>query len=58
MFVRKHYSIEDTVEIKIHKVDRRNTDSKILPCKVLDIKIINDLKSLYKIFSKDGILKN
>ena len=57
-FVQKHYSIGDTVGIKIHKVDRTNTDSKILPCKVLDIKIINDLKSLYKILSKDGLLKN
>jgi hypothetical protein len=57
-FVRKHYSIGDTVGIKIHKVNRTNTDSKILPCKVLDIKIINDSKSLCKIFSKDGILKN
>ena len=44
-FVRKHYSIGDTVGIQIHKVDRAHTDSKILPCQVLDIKIINDSTS-------------
>ena len=53
----KTYSIGDTVGIRIHKVDRTNTDSNILPCKVLEVKIVTDSKSVYKIFSKDGILK-
>ena len=53
----KTYSIGDTVGIRIHKVDRANTDSNILPCKVLEIKKGTDSKSVYKIFSKDGILK-
>ena len=52
----KTYSIGDTVGIRIHKVDRTNTDSNILPCKVLE-KQVTDSKSVYKIFSKDGILK-
>jgi hypothetical protein len=56
-FIRKTYSIGDTVGIRIHKVDRTNTDSNILPCKVLEIKKVTDSKSVYKIFSKDGILK-
>jgi hypothetical protein len=30
-FIRKTYSIGDTVGIRIHKVDRTNTDSNILP---------------------------
>jgi hypothetical protein len=47
----------DTVGIRIHKVDRANTDSNILPCKVLEINKVTDSKSVYKIFSKDGILK-
>ena len=47
----------DTVGIRIHKVDRTNTDSNILPCKVLEVKKVTDSKSVYKIFSKDGILK-
>lgn len=57
-FIRKHFTVGDTVGIKIHKVDRTNTDSNILPCKILDIKIVSDLKSVYKIYSKDGVLKN
>jgi hypothetical protein len=28
-----------------------------LPCKVLEVKKVTDSKSVYKIFSKDGILK-
>jgi hypothetical protein len=38
-------------------VSRTNTDSNILPCKVLEVKKVTDSKSVYKIFSKDGILK-
>jgi hypothetical protein len=49
--------IGDTVGIRIHKVDRTNTDSNILPCKVLEVKKVTDSKSFYNIFSKDGILK-
>ena len=56
-FIRKTYSIGDTVGIRIHKLDRANTDSNILPCKVLEINKVTDSKSVYKIFSKDGILK-
>jgi hypothetical protein len=51
------HSIGDTVGIRIHKVDRTNTDSNILPCKVLEVKKVTDSKSFYNIFSKDGILK-
>ena len=28
-----------------------------MPCKVLEVKKVTDSKSVYKIFSKDGILK-
>jgi hypothetical protein len=35
-----------------------NTDSNILPCKVLEVKKVTDSKSVYKIFSKGGILKS
>jgi hypothetical protein len=56
-FIRKTYSIGDTVGIRIHKVDRTNTESNILPCKVLEVKKVTDSKSVYKTFSKDGILK-
>ena len=40
-FIRKTYSIGDTVGIRIHKVDRTNTDSNISPCKVLEVKKVN-----------------
>jgi hypothetical protein len=46
----KTYYIGDTVGIRFRKV-------YILPCKVLEVKNVNDSKSVYKIFSKDGILK-
>jgi tRNA threonylcarbamoyladenosine modification (KEOPS) complex Pcc1 subunit len=49
--------LKDVVGIRIHKIDRTNTDSNILPCKVLEVKKVTDSKSVYKIFSKDGILK-
>ena len=48
----KTYSIGDTVGIRIHKVDRANTDSNILPCKVLEINKVTDSKSVYKYFQK------
>ena len=53
----KTYSIGDTVGIRIHKVDRTNTDSNILPLQVLEVKKVTDSKSVSKIFSKDGKLK-
>jgi hypothetical protein len=37
-FIGETYSIGDTVGIRIHKVDRTNTESSILPCKVLEVK--------------------
>jgi hypothetical protein len=49
-FIRKTYSIGDTVGMRIHKVDRTNTDSNILPLKVLEVKKVTDSKSVYKIF--------
>ena len=48
-FIRKTYSIGDTVGIRIHKVDRTNTDSNILPCKFLEVKKVTHSKSVYKI---------
>ena len=56
-FIGETYSIGDTVGIRIHKVDRTNTESNILTCKVLEVKKVTDSISVYKIFSKDGILK-
>ena len=53
----KHILFGDTVGIRIHKVDRTNNDSSILPCKVLEVKKVTDSKSVHKIFSNDGILK-
>jgi hypothetical protein len=38
----KTYSIGDTVGIRIHKLDRTNNDSNILPCKVLEVKKVTD----------------
>ena len=40
------YAVGNTVGIKIHTVARSNMDSNIPPCKILDIKIINDSKSV------------
>ena len=37
-FIGETYSIGDTVSIRIHKVDRTNIESSILPCKVLEVK--------------------
>ena len=54
-FIGETYSIGDTVGIRIHKVDRTNTESNILPCKVNKV---TDSKSVYKICLKDGILKS
>ena len=45
-FIRKTYSIGDTVCIRIHKIDRTNADSNILACKVLEVKKVTDSKSI------------
>ena len=49
----------DTVGIRIHEVDRTNTDARILPCRVLNINENNNTNSkLYKLYTASGILKN
>ena len=59
-FIRKTYSIGDTVGIRIHKVDRTNTDSNILPCKVLEIKKSNRfqirLQNIFKRWNTENLL--
>ena len=53
----KDYAIGDTVGIKIHNADRTNTDARLLPCKVYEVTIKNDIKC-YRIYSATGKLKN
>jgi hypothetical protein len=54
------HSIGDTVGIRIHKVDRTNTDSNILPCKVLEIKKSNRfqirLQNIFKRWNTENLL--
>ena len=47
----------DTIGIIIHKADRTNTDSNLLPCKTLEVKVMNDSSSLSEI-SRIQVCKN
>ena len=40
-----NYNTGDSIGIKIHKVDRTNTESDLLPYKILQVKVINDSNS-------------
>ena len=53
--VFKDYSVGDVVGIKIHQVDRTNTDAKLLPCKVLSID--TSKSTPYRLYCATGILK-
>ena len=53
--LHKDYNIGDTVGIKIHQVDRINTDAKLLPCKVYG-KDPNE-SAQYQLYCATGILK-
>ena len=37
---RKTYKKGDTVGVRVHEADRSNTDAKILPCKVAEVKAV------------------
>ncbi|KAK7097055.1 KRAB-A domain-containing protein 2-like [Littorina saxatilis] len=52
----KVYSLGDTVGLNIHKVDRANSDARLLPCKVLMSKPVGGQRHLYKLYSATGIL--
>ena len=41
---KKKYNIGDTIGIYIHKVDITNTDSKLLPCKILEVIQIQSIR--------------
>ena len=51
----KEFQIGQTVGFWIHKADRINTDSRLLPCKILDIKVTQGQKN-DKLYSASGIL--
>ena len=36
---KKEYGVDDTVGVCIHEVDHINTEARVLPCKVLSIKV-------------------
>lgn len=55
--VIRDFDIGDTVGIRIHAVDRANTDGRIIPCKVKD-KLVRAGTTLYRIYSASGIIKN
>ena len=52
---QKVFQVGDTVGIKIHNVDRTNTDSRILPCKVL--KVREESPVPYQLYTNSGILQ-
>jgi hypothetical protein len=55
------YNENDTVGIRIHEVDRTNTDPKLLPCKVQTVEkktTENGSEIVYKLFTNKGKLKN
>ena len=53
----KIFSVGDTVGINVHEVDRRNTDARLFPCKVLSMKE-KDETTFYRVYTAHGILKN
>ena len=55
--VTASYSTGDTVGIQIHEVDRTNTSSRLLPCKILDVNDDNQ-SSNYTLYTKKGKIKN
>ena len=53
--LHKDYNIGDTVGIRIHQVDRTNTDAKLLPCKVYGKDPTKSAQ--YELYCATGILK-
>ncbi|CAH1264333.1 KRBA2 [Branchiostoma lanceolatum] len=53
----KHYSLGDTVGIRINEVDRTNTDQRLIPCKVLEVSDKGQ-DITYRVYSAEGRLKN
>ena len=51
----KTFNVGDTVGIKMHSIDRTNTDARILPCKVLDIKPNSQVP--YQLYTTTRILQ-
>lgn len=51
------FNLNDCVGIKIHTVDRTNTDAKLLPCLIVD-KIEKDKQIMFKLACQYGKLEN
>jgi hypothetical protein len=51
------FNLYDCVGVKIHTVDRTNTDAKLLPCLIIK-KIVNDNQVIFKLACQYGKLEN
>ena len=51
------YSPRAIAEARIHEVDRKNTDARLSPCKILKL-LSNGPDTSYKVSTKERILKN
>ena len=49
-------NIGDTVDIRAKEIERKNTDDKLLPCKVLEI-TVKKWSKMYKLWSHAGGIK-
>ncbi|CAH1258983.1 KRBA2 [Branchiostoma lanceolatum] len=53
----KDYSLGDTVGVRISEVDRTNTDPRLVPCKVLEVRK-EGLDTTYRVYSAGGKLRH
>ncbi|CAF1057837.1 unnamed protein product [Rotaria sordida] len=53
---QRTYDFGDIVGLKVSDVDRTNTSSTILPCKIID-KYVRNGEFIYTVATKDGIIK-
>ena len=49
------YKIGDMAGVRIHKVDRTNTDANLIPCKVHEV-LQKPGRVMYKLYSQHGMI--
>ncbi|CAF0907250.1 unnamed protein product [Didymodactylos carnosus] len=54
----RQYQTGDLTGLKIDKVDRTNTTSKILPCKVISIQSSSDNMNTYRLYTTKYVLSS